>query len=554
MTHSALVVDGRSAFAEHRWSAAFSALGAADSERPLAAADLERLATAALLLGREAVGLDLLTRAHEAFLADDAGGAARCAAWIGLYLAGRGEDARAGGWFARARRIASDDRGTEATKALLLVAEGLDRLYGGAPEAAARTFERGVAAGRRAGDADATTLAQLGQGQARIQLGDSTGGLALLDEAMVAVTAGEVSAVASGIVYCSVIGSCHLAFDVRRAQQWTVALDRWCGERPDMVMFSGQCQAHRAALYRLHGAWTDAVAAARVAQDRSRAGDWTGVWGAWYEEAEVHRLRGELDAAEAGYHRAAEAGYPPQPGLSLLRLAQGRTRLAQSSIREAVEQADPATRRGLLAARVEIELAAGDVRAARDTADELASAVPGDAMPLMRALSASCDAAVRLEEDDARGALAALRTAWATWEELDAPFEAARCRVLAARAWRALGDEAAASMDLAAARDVFAELGAAPDLLRADALARDSRHRATPLSDREIEVVRLVAEGKTNRAIAGELYLSEKTVDRHLSNVFSKLGISSRAAATAYAYEHALIDRHPDEDANGGFT
>lgn len=541
MTSSALLEDGRSAFAEHRWSDAFDALGAADVERALPAPDLERLSTAALLLGRDAAGIDLATRAHEAYLGVDPAGAARCAAWIGLYLMGKGEDARANGWFGRARRIASEDPGAESAGALLLVAAGLERLYAGDADAAAQAFERAFAVGHGAHDPDATTLAQLGQGQARIQLGDSAGGLALLDEAMVAVTAGEVSAVASGIVYCSVIGSCHLAFDVRRAQQWTVALDRWCGERPDMVMFSGQCQAHRAELYRLHGAWSDAVTAARVAQDRARAGDWSGAWGAWYQEAEVRRLRGETEAAETAYHRAAEAGYPPQPGLALLRLAQGRVRLARSLIREAVAGADPATRRGLLEAVVEIELAAGDVAAAREAADELSSAAPGDAMPLMRAVSARCDAAVRLEEGDARGALAVLRTAWAIWQELDAPYEAARCRVLAARACRALRDEAAAAMDLSAARDVFAELGATPDLLRVDALSRASHAGTTPLSAREVEVVRLVAEGKTNRAIAGELYLSEKTVDRHLSNVFAKLGVSSRAAATAYAYEHALI-------------
>ena len=385
-------------------------------------------------------------------------------------------------------------------------------------------------------------LAQLGEGQAKIMLGDSPAGLGLLDEAMVAVTAGEISPVASGVVYCSVIGTCHLAFDVRRAQQWTIALDHWCGERPDMVMFSGQCQAHRAELYCLHGAWTDAMTAARVAQGRARIGDWTGTFGAWYQEGEVHRLRGEFDAAEEAFHHAGEAGYPPQPGLALLRLAQGRVRLARAFIREAVEDADPATRRRLLAAVVEIELAAGDLTAARAAADELDAATPVDAMPLMRAVAARSDASVRIEEGDPRGALAGLRTAWATWQELDAPYEAARCRVLTARAWRALGDEETAAMDLEAARAVFDELGAVPDLLRVDGLSRGSpATSAMPLTAREVEVVRLVAAGKTNRAIAGQLYLSEKTVDRHVSNVLSKLGVSSRAAATAYAYEHALI-------------
>lgn len=309
-----------------------------------------------------------------------------------------------------------------------------------------------------------------------------------------------------------------------------------------MVMFTGQCEAHRAELFGLHGAWDEALTAARVAQERVRLGDWTGRFGAWYQEAELHRLRGAFDAAETAFHRAAESGYPPQPGLALLRLAQGRARPAQALIRTAVEQADPATRRTLLAAVVEIELAVGDVTAARAAADELEAATPADAMPMMRAISAQADAAVRLEEGDPEGALERLRSAWATWLELDAPYEAARCRVLAARARRALADEDTAAMELEAARTVFVELGAAPDVLRVDALRRGTAGRApVALSPREVEVVRLVAEGKTNRTIAGELYLSEKTVDRHLSNVFAKLGISSRAAATAYAYEHALI-------------
>lgn len=542
MTRTALTDQGRTAFAEHRWHDALEALTAADSDHGLDAPDLERLSTTLLLLGRDGEGIDVATRAHEAFLElGDWAGAARSATWIGVYLGGRGDDAMANGWFARARRIAETEPDAASAEALLLVADGLDRLYSGDAVGAASAFAAGYASGRRVRDPDATALAQLGEGQARIMLGESRG-LALLDEAMVAVTAGEVSPVAAGVVYCSVIGSCHLAFDVRRAQQWTVALDHWCGERPDMVMFTGQCEAHRAELFGLHGAWDEALTAARVAQERVRLGDWTGRFGAWYQEAELHRLRGAFDAAETAFHHAAESGYPPQPGLALLRLAQGRARPAQALIRTAVERADPATRRTLLAAVVEIELAVGDVTAARAAADELEAATPADAMPMMRAISAQADAAVRLEVGDPEGALERLRSAWATWLELDAPYEAARCRVLAARARRALADEDTAAMELEAARTVFVELGAAPDVLRVDALRRGSAGRApVALSPREVEVVRLVAEGKTNRTIAGELYLSEKTVDRHLSNVFAKLGISSRAAATAYAYEHALI-------------
>ena len=541
---SSVVLDrGRAAFAAHRWTDAFTALTEADDDDVLEGADLERLSTAALLLGREDLGVDFATRAHEAFLeVGDAVGAARTAAWIGLYLVGQGDMARSGGWLARANRVVEGGRGAESLEGLLRIPAGLGALYGGDAEGAARAFAEAFSISDRHHDRDAMALAHLGLGQARIMLGQADDGLALLDEVMVAITAGEVSPVTSGIVYCSVIGSCHLAFDVRRAQEWTIALDRWCGARPDMVMFSGQCQAHRAELYRLHGAWADALESARVAVERVRRGDWTGAWGAWYQQAEVHRLRGEIDAAEKAYLRAAESGYPPQPGLALLRLAQGNVRLARSLIRQVAEDADPATRRTLLPAVVEIELAGGDVKAARRAAHELIEATPRDAKPLLRAVAALSDGTVRLAEGHPRGALGSLRTAWACWQELEAPYEAARCRVLTARAWRALGDEASASMELDAARATFLELGAAPDVAAVDALSRRGQSTAFgPLTPREVEVMRLVAAGKTNRAIAGELYLSEKTVDRHLSNIFSKLGISSRTAATAYAYEHALV-------------
>lgn len=543
MASSVALHRGLSAFAEHRWTEAFAALTEADGEGVLEGADLERLSTAALLLGHEDLGVDLATRAHEAFLdVGDAAGAARTAAWIGMYLLSQGDMARSGGWLARANRMVESSSGAESVEGLLRIPAGLGALYSGDAESAADAFAEAFTISDRRQDRDAMALAQLGLGQASIMLGQAEDGLALLDEVMVAITAGEVSPITSGIVYCSVIGSCHLAFDVRRAQEWTIALDRWCGARPDMVMFSGQCQAHRAELYRLHGAWADALESARVAAERVRRGDWTGAWGAWYQQAEVHRLRGEIDAAEKAYLRAAESGYPPQPGLALLRLAQGNVRLARTMIRQVAEETDPATRRQLLPAVAEIELAAGDVEAARRAADELIEGMPRSAKPLLRAVTAMCDGAVRLEEGNPRGALSSLRIAWACWKELEAPYEAARCRVLTARAWRALGDEASASMELDAARATFLELGAAPDVLAVDALSRQGPSVAHgPLTAREVEIMRLVAAGKSNRAIAGDLYLSEKTVERHLSNIFSKLGISSRAAATAYAYEHSLV-------------
>ncbi|HZW40752.1 MAG TPA: DNA-binding response regulator, partial [Agromyces sp.] len=378
MTSSAALERGLAAYADHRWSDAFEALSEADADAELPADGLDRLATATLALGRVEDGLALRVRAHEAFLAiDDAGGAARSAAWIGLFLLSRGEPAQSNGWLARASRLVHE-RGGESAAGLVLIPVGLGAIYSGDPSSAVATFAEAFVLGGRHGDREAMVLAQLGEGQARIMLGETAAGLSLLDEAMVAVTAGEVSVMASGIVYCSVIGICHLAYDVRRAQEWTVALDRWCGARPDMVMFSGQCQGHRAQLYCLHGAWSDALAAARAAQALCRRGDWPAAWGAWYQQGEVQRLRGEFDDAEVSYRRAGETPWPPEPGLALLRLAQGRVREARSLIREAIAgadaAADAATRRELLPAVVEIELAAREVLEARRAADELSAA------------------------------------------------------------------------------------------------------------------------------------------------------------------------------------
>ena len=532
---------GRTAYQAHRWSEAIAELGSAEHDDAIAPQDLEQFATALFLVGRGAEGVDALTRAHEAYLgADDPSGAIRCAAWLGMELMSLGDRARSAGWFARAQRLVEADPSSGPGQGFLLIPEALGALYAGDGARAADAFERAAEFAHRFGDPDLIALSHLGQGQAKIMIGDPEAGLLMLDEIMVAVTAGETSPLPSGIVYCAVLQCCRLAFDLRRAHEWTRALDHWCEARPDMVAFSGQCQAHRAALFVLHGAWSDALAAAASAQERSARGDRDGHFSAWYQDGEVHRLLGELDVADASYERAAQTGFQPQPGLAMLRLAQGRTKLAQSLIRAAIDSADPAERRWMLPAVVEIELAVGDLPAARKVADEL-NALSTSNMPMTQAIAGHAEAAVRLEEGDASGALLVARRAWAHWRDLDVPYEAARCRVLAARACRALGDEPSAAMELDAARAVFAELGARHDLRSTEALiASEARGAVAGLTPREVEVLRLVAAGKTNRLIALDLYLSEKTVARHLSNIFAKLGVSSRAAATAFAYQHDL--------------
>ena len=264
---------------------------------------------------------------------------------------------------------------------------------------------------------------------------------------------------------------------------------------------------------------------------------------AFYQEAELHRLRGEFAAADECYRRATQVGRTPQPGLALLRLAQGNVDAAVVSIRgELAEARDDLRRLALLPAVVEITVAAGDLDTARAGADELARSAATLATPLLRATSAHATGSVLLAEGDTRSALGALRDARSTWEEIGAPYPAARARMLAGLAARALGDEDTAAMELDTARGVFQQLGAAPDLATVERLLRSASSAGdSELSTRELQVLRLIAAGRTNRQIAQTLMISEKTVARHVSNIFVKLGVSTRAAATAYAYEHELV-------------
>ena len=536
---------GRSAFAAQAWSDAVAALAEAGRAAPLEPDDLERLAAAAWLTGRDAEATEAWARAHHELLATgEPRRAARCAIWLGFGLVLRGETVRGGGWLARARRVLADGPPDLAEHGWLLWWNAFQAFIAGDPAAALAGFEGAAALGERRGDADLAALGRVGAGRARIRLGEAGAGVALLDEVMVAVETGELSPIVVGDLYCTVLEGCQELFDLRRAQQWTEVLTGWCAAQQDLVPYRGQCLLHRAELLALHGAWPDALEEARRAAGRfleptghPAAGE------AAYQQGELHRLRGEAAEAEAAYRQASRWGREPQPGLALLRLAQGQAAAAGAAIRRALDEAgDPPTRARLLPAQVEIALAGGNVPAARAAAGELARVAAGLEAPLLVATAAAAEGAVLLAEGDPRAALAALRGAWAAWQELEAPYQAARAREGIGLACRALGDQDSAALELDAARWAYQRLGAAPDLARVEALAGGGPAGAAGgLTARELEVLRLVATGQTNRAIAAELVLSERTVDRHVSNILTKLGVPSRAAATAWAYEHGLV-------------
>lgn len=525
------------AFGRRDWQAAYDAFRACDELR---ADDHDALAESAHWLGLADEVIESYGEAYRHHVeAGDARRASLSAFMLAIYLRLRGDGARADGWLARSQRLlAGEAEGAEHGYPLYL---GIAALMGSDLEAAVAEAQRMQALGRRFGDDTLVALGVFFEGRALIKQARVAEGLALLDEAMLAALSDDLKPMWTGAIYCGLLDACHELVDLRRAREWTEATRRWCAPLPAASLYPGICRVHSAEILDVGGSWEQAEAEALDACADMGGIDVYVVAAGWYAAGEIRRRRGDLDGAQEAYTRAHDVGRDPQPGMALLRLAQGRVEDATSSIAAALAAftGSRMERAPLRNAQVEIALAAGDVDLAEAGATELTEVAEAFGSAGLHAAAHGARGAVLLARDQPVAALVALRAAFDLWHELDVPYEVARTRVLLAEAYLAVGDRDGATRERAAALAGFERLGA-----QADARAlREPVGSSHQLTAREVAVLELVARGCTNPQIAASLFISRKTAEHHVSNILVKLGVSSRTEAAATAVRLGLARR-----------
>lgn len=531
-----VLARGRLAFEHNRWLEAYAALADADKVNGLDPGDLEALAVAAHLCGDYDVRTQAYGRAYEAWLERaEPTRAVRCAFWLSHLLVLSGQHSQGNAWLGHAEDLVEKNRIDAAELGLVRMWAAKLQMVSGDRVGGAALLASAEEVASTCDDPDLQAFTRLVAGQSLIDSGEVATGMRRLDEAMLVVTAGRTTPVATGIVYCATILYCRQALDLRRASEWTQALADWCDAQRGLVPFRTQCLVHVSELLQLHGRWREALEQATAACRHATGNGDPALGMALYQRGELHRLRGEFAAAEATYDQASAAGYDPQPGLALLRCAQKRDEAALAMGRRAAGEAHSnVSQLRTLAAMVDIALSCGDLSAARAAADGLAELRVVDSI-VVDAAAAYAQGQVTLAEKDPTSALHHERIAMRLWSELDAPYEQARARELVAVCCAELGDAETARTEHERAVCVYKELGAEADLQR--------MHATTPgsLTAREVEVLRHVAQGASNREVAETLVISEKTVERHLGNIYNKIDVGNRVAATAFAHDTGLV-------------
>jgi ATP/maltotriose-dependent transcriptional regulator MalT len=546
--------SAREHFQERRWQSAYEAFVQADAQRPLDAGDLEAWATAAALTAHRDVHQQALERAYRARLAAGSSPeAARDAFWLGFRLLTMGCPVDAGAWFARSQKLVDSLAADAPEAALLMLPKAFRQIMSGDFEGGSGTAQRMYAIAERSQDGELMALSQNLLARALLRSGQLEQGFAALDESMLLLREGQVSPLVLGVTYCGVIATCQRVFAFDRARLWTQTLENWCAAQPEMAAFQGQCQVHQSEVSLWAGHWRTGLLQVEGAL---QSGEREALPEALYQKAELLRLSGELDAAEATYSDAADQGRDPQPGLALLWAARGDSVGALAALERAlVETSQQLARSRLLPALVEVALDARDVPRAADACSELEEVARAFPLEAIEALAAQARGRLNLASGDAPGALGPLRRACHGFRNVEVPYLEAQVQLDLGLACWSLGDRQGARVLFDAARSRFEALGATIDLQRLARLRPDVDREGTPtgsrsdhiptpafgLTPRELEVLGQLAQGKTNKEIASVLGVSEKTIDRHVSNLFTKLGVNTRAAATALAYRQRLL-------------
>lgn len=541
----AILLSARAAYEKGAWADATDLYLRADAGARLESDDLEALVWAAAVAARDREMLAALERLyyrHEAICNHEE--CARTAFWSGLRSMMIGEVSLGGGWLQRAEAHAAKTPPGSVQRGFLLLPKVLMARTKGALGDAIGIADDAIAIGQAAGAFDLVALAGSLKGGLLFRLGRIEEGYGPIDETMLLATSGKLSPVVTGVVYCEIVGSCCRVQEMVRAREWTAVLNEWCRQNPQAKAFNGVCQVHRAEVLQLEGKWDEAYAEAeRAGEGLQGTTEQTAMATAAYRRGEIHRLQGAYDQADAEYRRADEAGLDPQPGLALLRLAQGREGEARSMIRRAVENAgDMPKRAALLPAAIEILAAAGAPEDAEPFCAEMDRISGAFDTEILARVADQCHGILALAQGEPAAAVPPLDRARRYWSVFGAPYLDARLRLDIATGHLALGEHDRAQTELDAAERLLKTLGAKPDLDRLRTM-RSGRPGAgaSGLTGREREVLERMAEGMTNRQIAEELALSPKTVNRHAENIFNKLGVASRAAAVATAMKAGAI-------------